>query len=150
MLAFLKTAAILLLCLMLADLVGVIVCLVFDVAPLRGSSSALPYAIWFVLGVFSGFIALNGAGGWIAGTGDADWSERPEARRTATSALVCGTILLAALSLLFWRMFWSRGVIGGYYVPDSMSHTLTFFVAVLGAMTLARTLIGPKPGAPAP
>lgn len=138
MLTFLKTAAILLLCLMLADLVGVIACLVFDVAPLRGNSAALPYAIWFVLGIFTGVIAFNGAGASIAGGGDGDWSTRPDARRIATGVTVSGAIVLAALCLLFDRLFWGRGVLGALYVPDSLPHTLTFFGAVLGAMALAR------------
>lgn len=147
MLTFLKTAAILLICLVLADVIGVIACLVFEVAPLRGNSAALPYAIWLVLGIFTGFIALNGAGGWIAGSGEEDWSARSDARRIATGAALSGAAVLAALCVLFAVLFWSGGPLRAVYVPDSMPHTLVFFVAVLGAMALGRGLIpGPREG----
>jgi len=40
--------------LVVCDVVGVTVDFLSDVLPLRGVSAALPYAVWFVLGVFCG------------------------------------------------------------------------------------------------
>lgn len=145
---FLKVALILLLFLAVADVMGVVVCTLIDVAPLRHKSSLLPYAIWLVLGIFAGLFAYNAAGAWAspkaeaaAGAGDVDWSARPGARRiVAASALI-----LAALAVLFWKLYWSRNVAGEYFVPDSAPHSILFFLAVFGGMLVARAALMPGP-----
>ena len=63
---FLKAALILLVFLVVADVIGVVVCTLIDVAPLRHKSSLLPYAIWLVLGIFTGLFAYNAAGAWAS------------------------------------------------------------------------------------
>jgi hypothetical protein len=143
---FLKTLVALVVCLVVADVVGVIACTFFDVMPLRGRSGALPYAIWFVLGVFAGVIALSWAGSWISPKGEG-WMESPSAVAVATRITLFSGLILAALSALFWWLEWSRGVDGEYYVPDSMPHSLTYFITVLAAMAFFRHALKPKPAA---
>ena len=88
---FLKTALVFIVCLAIGDVVGVIACTIFDIAPIRGNSAALPYAIWFVLGVFAGFIALFGAGSWISGKGE-NWDLGPGAAALTTWYLFGGAM----------------------------------------------------------
>jgi hypothetical protein len=146
---FLKVALILPVFLVVADIIGVIVCTLLDVAPLRYKSSLLPYAIWLVLGIFTGLIAYNAAGAW-ASTGaaeaaDLDWSARPGARRIGSQVAAAGALILAALAALFWKLYWSRNVAGEYFVPDSMPHSILFFLAVFGGMLAARAALMPSP-----
>lgn len=138
----LRTAAVLILCLVVADIVGVFVCTLFDISPFEGAGAALPYAIWPVLGIFCGISAFAMAGAWHSPEGD--WMRRPEARRIATIILVTGAVLIRGLSLFFYRIYWSQGVAGEYYVPDSAPHSLVFFVSVLGAMAFCRYALTPK------
>lgn len=149
---FLKAALILLVFLVVADVIGVVVCTLIDVAPLRHKSSLLPYAIWLVLGIFTGLIAYNAAGAWAsartegeAATADLDWSARPGARRIGSRIVAASALILAALAALFWKLYWSRGVAGEYFVPDSAPHSILFFLAVFGGMLLARTALMPSP-----
>ncbi len=134
---FLKTAVVFLLCLVVGDVAGVVACTIFDIAPIRGSSAALPYAIWFVLGAFAGFVALFGAGSWISGKGE-DWSDGPEGNKLATRIFLSALVVSLALGAFFWWLYWSHGVAGEYYVPDSGPHTIVYLVSALGAMWLGR------------
>jgi hypothetical protein len=142
---FLKTVAALLVCLVAADLVGVVVCVVIDVAPLRYGSAALPYAIWLVLGAFAGFIAFGFAGAWASASGNEKWVDEPGAPRIGNHVLLASLIVMLALCGLFYWLYWSRGVVGEYFVPDSLPHTLTFLLAALGAMLAARSALHPMP-----
>ena len=149
---FLKVAAILLLFLAVADLIGVVVCTLIDVAPLRHKSSLLPYAIWLVLGIFAGLFAYNAAGAWAspkaeaaAATADLDWSARPGARRIGSQVVAASALILAALAVFFWKLYWSRNVAGEYFVPDSAPHSILFFLSVLGGMLVARAVLMPGP-----
>lgn len=139
----LKSAVVLLVCLVVADIAGVIAGTIFDIAPVRGGGDGMAYAIWFVLGIFCGLTAYGTAGAWASG-GDENWTEGEGARRTGTVILVTGAALLAALTLFFHRIYWSRGVAGEYYVPDSAPHSILFFLSVLGGMVLAGMVLTPK------
>jgi hypothetical protein len=143
---FLKTAIAFLVCLALGDIVGVVACTIFDIAPIRGNSAALPYAIWFVLGVFVGLIAAFVAGTWIAGKDD-KWDEGPQAGAIATGIFLSALVVSVLLCVLFWKLYWSKGVEGEYYVPDSQSHSLTYLVAALGGLWLVRLVSKPRPKA---
>jgi hypothetical protein len=143
MATFLKTAIVFLACLAIGDLVGVVACTIFDIAPIRGYSAALPYAIWFVLGVFVGFIALFGAGSWITGKGET-WDQGADAPRVTLRIVLSALAVAVAICVFFWWLYWSRGVDGEYYVPDSGPHTVTYLVAALGAMWLLRLASKPS------
>jgi hypothetical protein len=140
---FLKTVAAFLVCLVVADVIGVVVCVVLDVAPLRYGSALLPYAIWLVLGAFAGFIAFGFAGAWSSAGGNEKWMERPDALRIGNRVFLSSLIVVLALSGVFYWLHWSRGVVGEYFVPDSLPHTLTFLIAALIAMLAARSALGP-------
>jgi hypothetical protein len=147
---FLKAATILLLFLVAADVIGVVVCTLIDVAPLRHKSSLLPYAIWLVLGIFTGMFAYNAAGAWASAppqesAASQDWSARPGARRIGSQIVVAGAPVLLALGLLFWKLYWSQSVTGEYFVPDSAPHSILFFLAVFGGMLFARAALMPGP-----
>ncbi|MEA3031895.1 MAG: hypothetical protein QOG13_3220 [Sphingomonadales bacterium] len=144
---FLKTLVVLVAWLVALDIVGVIACVIFDVVPLRGSSGALPYAIWFVLGVFAGFLAFATAGAWAAEAGEQDWMERPGGMAVGNRVLVSSLVVLLGLAALFWWLYWSRGVAGEYFVPDSMPHTIVYFVSAFGAMLVGRSTLRAKAAA---
>ena len=141
---FLKTAIVFILCLALGDVAGVVACTIFDIAPIRGYSAALPYAIWFVLGVFVGFGAMGGAGIWISGKGELG-IRSPAAAVLSTRIFLCALIVAVAIGAFFWWLYWSRGVAGEYYVPDSGPHTITYLAGALGGMWLGRLVLKPHP-----
>jgi hypothetical protein len=141
-----KSAVALIACLAVIDVIGVLACVWFDIKPFGGNSAALPYAIWFVGGIFAGVFTLILAGRWIAA--DEGWMDRPEARAIAGRVLLTCTVILAGLSFFFWRIYWSQGVAGEYFVPDSMPHTLTYFLSAFAALIAAPFVLGPKPAAP--
>jgi hypothetical protein len=144
--AFLKTTMVFIACLAIGDVVGVVACTIFDIAPIRGNSAALPYAIWFVLGVFVGLIALFGAGSWISGKGE-NWDSDPGAVALTTRIFLSALVTAIAVGTFFWWLEWSRGVEGEYYVPDSASHTIVYLVSALGAIWIGRLALKPSPKA---
>ena len=131
-----RTTAVLLGFLVAADIVGVIACTIFDIAPLRAGSAMLPYAIWLVLGAFCGLFAYNAAGSWSLDTrGEGtEWTGHALARQTSRVIVATSAILVAALVWTFHTIFWSKGVAGEFFVPDSAPHSIVFFLAVLGAI----------------
>jgi hypothetical protein len=139
-----KIIAIMLGCLIVADIIGVIACLVVDVAPLRFKSAPLPYVIWFVLGVFTGLSAYNAAGTWISPDATGDWFEMPGAPQRGTLIVAVAVVVLVALGVLFHMLYWQRGVAGEYFVPDSAPHTIVFFTSVGLSMLLFRWALMPR------
>jgi len=149
MTTILKTVLVTILCLVIADILGVIVCTFFDVAPIRGSDGALlPYAIWFVLGVFCGLFAFSWSAGWAVKTEPSEANAKALPPAAANLVFLTGAAVLAGLAAFFHWLYWSRGVNGEYYVPDSMPHTIVFFIAVLGGMWLSRMVNSADPKAP--
>ncbi len=143
MMNLVKIVVAILACLVAADIVGVIGCVVLDIFAGRSWSALLPYTVWFVVGVFTGLFAYNAAGGWTAADAKTDWTEQPGAARRGALIVGVAVLVMLALSLLFYRLFWSRGVAGEYYVPDSASHTIVFFVSVGASMLFFRTALAP-------
>lgn len=143
MLNLLKIVAAILGCLIVADIVGVIACVVMDVGSPRYWSAPLPYVIWFVLGVFTALMAYNAAGAWTAADPDKEWTEQPGASRRGAIIVAIAVLEMLALSALFYGLFWSRGVAGEYFVPDSAPHTIVFFVSVGGSMLFFHRLLTP-------
>ena len=141
-----KSVAAVIGCLILGDLAGMIFLVVIEILPFDLFSGALPYVVWFVFGVFTGLIAFNVAGTWstpaIAGGGD--WTNSPRAQAIGRTIVVMQTSVIAGLNYLFYRLYWSQGVAGDYYVPDSAPHSITYFVAVLGAIIFGSLLLMPK------
>jgi hypothetical protein len=142
---FLKTMVAFLVCLVAGDVIGVVVCVVIDVAPLRYGSALLPYAIWLVLGAFAGFVAFGFAGAWASASGNEKWVDEPAAPRIGNKVLLSSLVVVLALCAFFYWLNWSRGVVGEYFVPDSLPHTLTYLLAALGAMLAARSALKPMP-----
>ena len=142
---FVKTVVALLVCLLVGDVIGVVVCVVIDVAPLRDGSAILPYAIWLVLGAFAGFIAFGFAGAWASVRGNEKWVDEPAAPGIGNIVLVSSLVVVLALCGIFYWLNWSGGVVGEYFVPESMPHTLTYLLAALVAMLAARLALSPVP-----
>jgi hypothetical protein len=143
-----RTAAVLIVVLALADIVGVIVCTLFDITPLRFNSVMLPYAIWLVLGIFAGFFSYGFAGTWASpevGEG-IEWTAGPGAARTGAIIVATSGAVIGGLMVLFYRLYWSQGVAGEFFVPDSAPHSIVFFLAAFGAIAGAHFLL--KPAAP--
>lgn len=143
---FLKAAIAFFICLALGDVVGVVACTIFDIAPIRGNSAALPCAIWFVLGIFVGLFAMAGAATWISGKEDFSRESAAAAAR-ATRIFLCGLVVAVAMAVSFWWIYWSQGVAGDYYVPDSAPHTIVYLFSALAGMWLGRLVSQPQPKA---
>ncbi len=132
--------------LVVIDIVGVIVCTLFDIAPIRANSGMLPYAIWMVLGLFCGLFAYQGAGAWAFAGREGEWSDQPDAFGAGNVIVVTGAAWIGLLMLFFRHLYWSRGVAGDYYVPDSAPHSILFGLCVLAAMAGTHFLLLPTPG----
>jgi hypothetical protein len=131
--------------LILGDIAGVIVLTIADIVDL--AFPALTYVVWFVLGVFVGLLSYNLAGSWCAsatGRGK-DWTALPIAGSTGSIVMLTQIALVLGLCGLFYQSMWSHSVAGEYYVPDSMTHSLIYFVTVMGAILLARFMLMPTP-----
>lgn len=131
-----RTVLALIAILIAADIVGVVICTALDITPLRWKSALLPYAIWLVLGAFAGLFAYVMAGGWSAPVADEGtlWSDSPGAKRIGRWVIAVSTAVVAGLIGLFHQLYWSRGVNGEFFVPDSQPHSLVFFLAAWAAM----------------
>ncbi len=143
MATFLKTALVLAITLAIAEVIGVIVCVICGVPPSHGRIGIASYAIWFALGLGTGFIVLTGAGGWIAGDENGDWRTRPDAGLLADRVTRISAALLAGCTVLCYLLLWSRHARGVYFVPDSMPHTTIFLGATLSAMLIGRAMLPP-------
>jgi hypothetical protein len=117
-----------------ADVVGVIVSFVLDIAPVRHKSSALGYAIWFVLGAFAGVIHYGAA----AGGGLDGWKSLAEARSAGVVILGTTGAVLTGLVALFYVTMWRHGSVFEWaVVPDHLATTAVFLVAFLLATLVA-------------
>lgn len=145
--AIAKSLVVVIGCLILGDIAGVIVLTVIDVIGLAFNSAALAYAVWFVFGAFAGLFAYNLAGAWCAGaTGRGkDWTALAAAKPTGSIVMLTQIALILGLCCAFYLTIWSHRVAGEYYVPDSVTHSLTYFAALLVAIVLARFVLMPTP-----
>lgn len=134
-------------CLVLGDIAGVVLLTIIEVIGLAYNSAALAYAVWFVFGAFAGFFSYNLAGAWCAGAAGRgqDWTALPTAKATGSIVMLAQIALVFGLCGLFYLTMWSHPVAGEYYVPDSMTHSVTYFIAVVGAILLARFVLMPTP-----
>jgi hypothetical protein len=140
-----KIVAFTLLYLVLFDIVGVVVCLVVDVAPVRAKSTALIYVIWFVLGVFCGMLSYNTGGRIASGESKGDWTGREDAAQTGLLVVLTTSAVLVTLSIPCYLLLWRYDMESSFFVPDSAPLTLTFFVTVLASVVLAHTALRPEP-----
>jgi hypothetical protein len=142
----LKTVAVALGCLVVADIAGVVACTIVDILPLVGNSAAFSYAVWLVFGVFCGLFIYNFAGAWASPKGEAgDWSARPGSSRMGTVILITGVVIVAVLGGLFYALLWSQGVAGEDYVPDDEPRSIVFLLSVLGGMAVGRFMLMSDP-----
>ena len=132
---FIKSAVVFLVCLAIGDVAGVVGISILDVLSLRGWSVALPYAVWLVIGVFTGVAGLAMAGTWIAGK-DGEWETGPRANSIAICFFLSALVVAAALVAFFWKIYWSQRMAPSYYVPDSQWHSIAYLVGVFGGIVV--------------
>jgi hypothetical protein len=140
-----KILACIVVCLVVFDIVGVVVCFFFDVMPIRNSSTALSFAIWFVLGAFCGLFGYNAAGSSASPASDGDWTDREDARKTGLLAILVTLAVLVTLSIACYQLMWQYHLELSSFVPDSEPLTLTFFAAVFAAEVFEHTALLPEP-----
>ncbi len=128
-----------------ADLLGVAACFLFDVfGSERATSGALYYAIWFVLGVFCGVFIYSLSDAFTSPETKGS-KEQGDHGRAAVLVITSVAIVLTCLSVLFYRFDWRYSHADSVYVPDSESHTLTFFITILITLILANRTLAPEP-----
>jgi hypothetical protein len=130
-----------------ADLVGVAACFFCDaLLAERRTSAALYYAIWFVLGVFCGLLIYLTCGSITSPEkrGLMSWGDQGQ---DGLLVILTTTVILVALSILFYRLQWQYPRADSVYVPDSESLTLTFFFTILASVIFTHRTLGPDPKA---
>ena len=125
------------------DVGVVVVSFVLDIAPVRHKSTALFYTIWFVAGVFCGFITYYTGGAILAEEGNREWMEREGGVTAGRVVILIMFLVLAGVSVLSYLFLWREGTNSSYYVPDNATLTLTFFVTLLSSTVLAHKLLQP-------
>jgi hypothetical protein len=130
-----------------SDVVGVAMCFFCEVfLSSRQTSTALYYAIWFVVGVFCGLISYMTSGGLVSPETKGDWTNLADAGKTGILVILTTAAVLTALSILFYRLTWRLpNLADSYYVPDSESLTLTFFVTILASVIFTHKTMRPEP-----
>jgi hypothetical protein len=138
-----KIAGCLLLYLLGFDIVGVIVCLFFDILSLGDSDPSAYYAVWFVLGVFCGFFSYGTVGEIASRKSSVDgasqdgeflgWTSREDSGRSGLLVILTTSVILGTLSVLFYLFWWQGSMEPTGFVPDSGPLTLTFFGAILAS-----------------
>ena len=137
-------AGMILVYLIVFDVGAVAVSWVLDVAPVRHKSTVLFYTIWFVAGVFCGFITYYTAGGILSADAEGEWTQREDAAAAGLLVILCMFIVLASLSVLSYLFLWREGTNSSYYVPDNASLTLGFFATLLVSTVLAHKALQPE------
>jgi hypothetical protein len=102
----------------------------------RQTSTALYYVIWFVAGVFCGLFC------YLAND-DTD-TKKPDAQ-TGLLAVWTMPFILAALSFLFYRLFWRYNMAPSVFAPDDEGLTLTFFITVAVSIAFTHNVQHGKP-----
>jgi len=126
------------------DVAGVVVSLIFDISPFRAVSSPLFYVIWFVDGVFCGLFTYNWAGMMVSRNGDEDWMEKSDADSMGRLVLICTAGVLLGLIVLFYWILWKGSVEQNYFVPDNMVLTIEFFITLMISMIFGNNLFRPS------
>src|SRR5882672_3133510 len=134
----LKTALAFFITLVVFDVAGVVVCFIFEVVPFRRGSSLALFAIWFVLGVFCGLISFMQGGPRLLGKDEKDWTERDDAGRIGAGLVAIAAVVLGAISLVSYLIWWGGNSDGEFYVPESAAPTLTIFGSILASMLFFR------------
>jgi hypothetical protein len=129
------------------DIVGVIVCLFFDILSLGDSDTAVYYALWFVLGVFCGLFSYDTGGSIASPKSSADgtdeqatnqeWTDREDSGKYGLLVILVTLVVLGALSVIFYRLWWQGSMEPTGFAPDSGPLTLTFFGAILASSIFA-------------
>jgi hypothetical protein len=127
------------------DLAGVALCFFFEVAPVRGTSTALFYTIWLVLGVLCGLFSYNTGGGLASPKSNVDWSARADSGKAGLRVILAMLFVLAALSIACYLLLWRYHPESSFFVPDSAPPTLTFFGAIFASAIFAHKSLRPEP-----
>ena len=145
MFSFVKAVLVILAFLVAFDIGAVLVCLVLEILPLEGVSTALFYAVWFVAGVFCALLSYNKVGGMLLKPAEGDWSGDPGSGKTGLIIIAITTLILVGFILLFQKLAWKNGSSSDPYVPDSIPLTLTFFITIFLSMVGGHFFLRPKP-----
>ena len=118
------------------DVVGVLLCLFLDV--IDEGSTGVYYALWFVLAVFCGMLSYSTAA-------DMTSPKTPEnAGKAGLLAIFATVVIVVAVSLASYLIWWRYGVEDSSFVPDSEPLTVTFFLTVLASSLLAHKTLRPE------
>jgi len=129
-----------------ADLVGVAVSFFCDAfVPERRTSTALYYAIWFVVGVFCGVLIYVTCGSFTSPEKKGDLMKWGDEGQTGLLVILTTAAILVGLSILFYRLQWQYPRADSVYVPDSEPLTLTFFFTILASLIFTHKTFGPEP-----
>jgi hypothetical protein len=115
---------------LVADLAGVLAVTLFDILFIRFDSSALYYAIWLVIGVFSGIIYMG-----IFRQGESKLQDPVNGIVTVLVAVVMSSLLILAFHLI--GEMHTNVAAYDYYVPGHKYVTYTFFITFTAAAFLS-------------
>lgn len=117
------------------DVVGALACLFLDF--IEEGNMGVYFAVWFVLGVFCGMLSYSTAA-------DLASPKTPEnGRKAGLLAIFVTIVMVAAISLAFYSIWWRTGAEESYFMPASEPLALTFLFTVLASCIFAHRALGP-------
>jgi hypothetical protein len=130
------------------DLLGVLLCAVFDVAsvlPLKlgNTSTMLFYTVWIVDGIFCGLLSYDAGGRIGSEKGPGDWTSREGAGRTGLLVVLVQCVLVAGLLTLCRLFLWQRGIVSGIIAPDNPRLALVFATSTVVSAAVAHFQLRP-------
>lgn len=121
-----------------SDIAGVVVCTVADLVFPWSTTRALFYAIWIVLGLFTGLFIHYFAGALASPDSEGVWTDRQDAARTGMLVCAATVLVLAGLALGSRRL---RGSSDSMYVPDDPALSITYFIAIATGLAFSQLII---------
>lgn len=114
----------------LSDIAGAVVTTIVDVlsSVFRNfGGMMIMYAIWFVLGAYTGLFIHDMGGGFASGSVAGSWSDRPGAAKTGL--LVCSVALPIVIGLAYLALLFSWDS-ESVYVPGNTNLSVDYFAAI--------------------
>ena len=121
-----------------SDIAGVMVCWYVHFTRESLASRMFDYALWIVLGFFTGFFVHYLAGFYASPDSAGIWTNRAGA--ATTGRFVCGVMIPVLIALALASLLWD-GSSDSSYVPGNHALSIAYFAAIAAGLALAQYIL---------